>query len=247
MIYRRIVPFSLGLLLLLAGCKPENGAGENIDALEVENQVVDSSNLASDAFDGKSGSINNAVNDAIVQYGISLTDDEKAAVLEPIKESLGAQTDNDHLKDLRAKIELMLDIREAQLKEEPDFESLLNEQIGKNFSKVDWENTVSSIQDMDELNDARRKLDKQFPSSPEEAILQAQDALFQKALNQKLRDVVTKEIVVSPTEVNEFLSQSKASSNVHVLYLAKYRDAETAALELKRDQYWNAWLSAREK
>ena len=95
------------------------------------------------------------------------------------------------------------------------------------------------------LSHTRKKLEEQFPASPEEAIIQAQDALFQKALTQKLRDEVTKEIMISALELEEFYSQYRADSSAHVLYLARYRDLETAALELKRDEYWNTWLSSQ--
>lgn len=233
--------------LLLSGCSPEKDKPEEVDSLDIKQHVVDSSNLASETYNAEnSESYENVINDAIVQYGISLSDDEKAAILEPIRESLSSKIETDHLNDLRAKIESMLNLREAQLGENPNFESLLNKQVGNTFSQADWENTVSSIPDMDALHDARRKLNDQFPASSQEAVQQAQDALFQQALTQKLRNEVTEEVVVSESEVNEFLSQYKAESNVHVLYMAKYRNLDAAALELKRDQYWNTWLTSQQ-
>lgn len=233
--------------LLLSGCSPEKEKPEELVSLDVEQHVVDSDNMASTTYDAENSKSNeDAIDDAIAQYGISLSDDEKNAILEPIRESLNEQVETNHLNDLRVKIESMLNLREAQLKEDPNFDSLLNMQIGNTFSQTDWENTVSSIPDMDALHDARRKLNDQFPASSQEAVLQAQDALFQQALTQKLRNEVTKEIVVSASEVDEFLSQYKAESNVHVLYMAKHRNLEAAALELKRDQYWNTWLASQE-
>ena len=136
-------------------------------------------------------------------------------------------------------------MREAQLRGDPDFDSSLNEYLGHSFSEAEWENTLLSVPDLMTLSHTRKKLEEQFPASPEEAIIQAQDALFQKALTQKLRDEVTKEIMISALELEEFYSQYRADSSAHVLYLARYRDLETAALELKRDEYWNTWLSSQ--
>ena len=233
--------------LLLSGCSPEKEKPEELVSLDVEQHVVGSDNLASTAYNAENSESNeDVINDAIVQYGISLSDDEKTAILEPIRELLNDQIDANHLNDLRVGIESMLSLREAQLEENSNFDSLLNMHVGNTFSQADWENTVSSIPDMDALHDARRKLNDQFPASSQEAVLQAQDALFQQALTQKLRNEVTKEIVVSTSEVNEFLSQYKAESNVHVFYMAKHRNLEAAALELKRDQYWDTWLASQE-
>jgi predicted RNase H-like nuclease len=58
----------------------------------------------------------------------------------------------------------------------------LNRQIENTFSQADWDNTTRSIPDMDALLDARKNLSEQFPDSSEEAIFQAQDALFNKRL-----------------------------------------------------------------
>lgn len=236
----KLLWWTLCFSFLLAGCSPEKEKPVSLDAKQ---HVVDLDNLDSTTYNAEnSKSSEDVISDAITQYGISLSDDEKKAILEPIRESLNDHIETNHLKDLKVKIESMLNLREAQLKEHPNFDSLLNMQVGDTFSQTDWENTVQSIPDMDALQDARRKLNDQFPGSPEEAIVQAQDALFQEALTQKLRIEVTKEIVVSISEVDKFLSQYQAESNVHVFYMAKYRNLEAAALELKRDQYWNAWL-----
>ena len=228
---------------LLAGCSPEKEKPERLVSLNAEQHVVDSDDLDSTTYNAENSKSNeDVINDAIAQYGISLSDDEKKAILEPIRESLNDHTETNHLKDLKVKIESMLNLREAQLKGNPNFDSLLNMQVGNTFSQTDWENTLQSIPDMDALQDARRKLNDQFPASTEEAVVQVQDALFQKALTQKLRIEVTKEIVVGISEVDEFLLQYQAESDVHVFYMAKYQNLEAAALELKRDQYWNTWL-----
>lgn len=239
--------WSLGLLLLLfTGCSSDVDKPEEGENLEIEERNATPKNLGSDTIDSDNlENSENVIDNAIARYDISLSDDEKAAILKPIEESLSDQTKTNHLKDLRAKIESMLDLRQAQLKGDPKFESLLKNQIGNNLSQSDWENTVFNVPDMDALNDARKKLDEQFPASIEEAILQAQDALFKQALTQKLREEVTKEIVVNLSEVKEFLSQYKADNNLHVFYMSKHRNAEEAALELKKDQYWNEWLTTQ--
>jgi hypothetical protein len=234
-------------LLLLAACAPKADEPEKGKGLEPKDSKVDAS-----SFEGEVAGIDtevtsgNPIDSAIARYKITLSEDEKAAILEPLKKSFSGRPEADHLKDLRNKIESMIDLREAQLKGDPNFKILLSEHLGNSFTKAEWEGTVSNIPDLNALNATRQKLDEQFPASPEEAIMQAQDALFQKALSQKLRDEVTKDIVVSTSEVNEFLIKYKANSNVHVLYLAKYRDIETAALELKRDEFWNTWLDSQD-
>ena len=115
------------------------------------------------------------------------------------------------------------------------------------FSQAEWDNTLLSVPDLDVLIDTRRKLEEQFPKSEEEALLQAQDSIFRKALTKKLRDEITKHITtVSPSEVDEFLLNYRDDSPDHIFYMAKHENAETAALELKRDQYWNTWLASQE-
>lgn len=231
------------IFLLLMGCSSEKDQSDEVISLEVKEEMAYLSSLDPKVYvaDG-SGSKRNLINDVIAQYSISLSNDEKEAILEPIRESLSRQIDMNHLRDVRAKIESMLDLREVHLQEGPDFDSLFNEQVGNTFSIVDWENTLSSIPDMDALTIARKKLNEQFPESLQDAVLQAQTALFQEALIQKLRNKVTKEIAVSTSEVNEFKSRYKTNSKIHVLYMAKYQKPEIAALELKRDRYWNTWL-----
>lgn len=236
------------IMLLLAGCSPKAAESEEkIETSKSQDSIVDTKSFADETADiDVPAASENSIDNAIARYEITLSDDEKAAILEPFKESLSAKPEINHLQDLRAGIEFRIDLREAQLKGDPSFETLLNEHLGSTFTQSDWENTVSSIPDLNTLNETQRKLEEQFPASPEEAIMQAQDVLFQKALTQKLRDEVTKEIVISPSEVEEFHAQYKANSSPHVLYLAKHRDLEAAALELKRDEYWNTWLGSQE-
>lgn len=242
------LPFLFGIIiLLLASCSPKAAESEEqIETSKSQDSIIDTKILVDETVDiDVPAASENSIDNAIARYEITLGDDEKAAILEGFKEALTAKPEINHLQDLRAGIESRIDIREAQLKGDPSFETLLNEHLGSTFTQSDWENTVSSIPDLSTLKETRRKLEEQFPASPEEAMRQAQDVLFQKALTKKLRDEVTKEIVVSDSEVEEFYAQYKANSSPHVLYLSKHQNLEAAALELKRDEYWNAWLASQ--
>lgn len=243
MYYLKLLNWLLCFVFLLAGCSPKKKKEVSAD---VEPNLVTSDNLTS-VPDSAEESISkeDVINNAITSYNISLSADEKKTILKPIRESLNEQIDNKHLKALRVKIESMLNLREAQLRGDANFDLLLNRQIENTFSQADWENTTRSTPDMDALLDAREKLSEQFPDSSEEAIFQAQDALFKQALTQKLRIEVTKEIVISMSEIDEFLSQYKANSDIHLYYMNKHLNLEAAALELKKDQHWNKWLSSQ--
>ena len=249
--YFTIAGCFIGLVLLFSGCSSEKERPEGADIQKNDDQLVGSNNPETTAVKpDQSGQIKNSddvIDDAIVRYGVSLTENEKSEILEPIKKSFITHSNANDLKDLRAKIEAMFDLREAQLKKDPNFDSLLNERIGGDISQSEWEQTVASIPDMDALNDARNKLNQQFPSSAEEAISQAQGALFRQALVRKLREKMTSEITVSTMEVENFLSHLKANSHLHVLYFEEHRNPEAAALELKKDQYWNEWLEAQKE
>ena len=153
-----------------------------------------------------------------------------------------------HLKDLRRKIEFMLDLRDANLKENPNFVSLLKENISSGLlSQSDWDNTASNIPDLDALTIARRKLDEQFPKSTQEAILQAQDPFIRQALTAKLKDKITREIEITSSEIRSFLSECEKENSLDVSYLTKYKKPETAALKLKKDHYLDQWLDDQKK
>jgi len=235
---------AVGTCLLIVSCSPKAEQISDDDAVginERDSQLLEQeSSKANDSRDRE-----NIISEAIDRYELVLSEDEKALILEPAEAAFKEAFSNKNFDVLRSKVELRLDLREAQLRGDPDFDSSLNEYLGHSFSEAEWENTLLSVPDLMTLSHTRKKLEEQFPASPEEAIIQAQDALFQKALTQKLRDEVTKEIMISALELEEFYSQYRADSSAHVLYLARYRDLETAALELKRDEYWNTWLSSQ--
>lgn len=235
---------AVGTCLLIASCSPKAEQISDDDAVGVNERdsqpLEQESSRANDSRDRES-----IISEAIDRYELVLSEDEKTLILEPAEAAFKKAFSNKNFDVLRSKVELRLDLREAQLRGYPDFDSSLNEHLGHSFSEAEWENTLLSVPDLMTLSHTRKKLEEQFPASPEEAIMQAQDALFQKALTQKLRDEVTKEIVISASELEDFYSQYRADSSAHVLYLAKHRDLETAALELKRDQYWKQWLATK--
>lgn len=248
MIRLKIFLFSIAVpvMLLLPACSPEVDDSEitNEENAENENNYIALAESAP-VEETDSRSVENIINDGIASFQISLSEEEKAKILEPIKASLDDQLGPNSINLLRAKIESMLDLREAQLKGDTDFDSRLEEHLKSSFSESEWSNTVSSIPDMNALIDAREKLEEQFPSSRDEAISQAKDAFFQQALAQKLKDKLTQNIVTTPLDIDDFITQFRAESDVYVLYVSKYGDIKTAALSLKKDNYWDEWLKSQ--
>lgn len=234
------------VILLLPACSPGVDDSEVTNQENAENEnnytaLVESGSLE----ETDSRSVEKIISDGIASFQISLSEEEKAKILEPVKASLDDQLGSSSINQLRVKIESILDLREAQLKGDANFDSLLEEQLKSSFSASEWSNTVSSIPDMNALISAREKLEEQFPSSRDEAISQAKNAFFQQALTQKLKDQLTQSIVATPADIDEFIAHFKDDSDVHVLYVSKYGDIETAALILKKDNYWNEWLKSQ--
>lgn len=243
----KIFLFSIraAVILLLSACSPGVDDSEVTNQKDAENENNYTALVKPGSLEETdSRSVEKIISDGIASFQISLSEEEKAKILEPVKASLDDQSGSSSINQLRVKIESMLDLREAQFKGDTNFDSLLEEQLKSSFSASEWSNTVSSIPDMNALISAREKLEKQFPSSRDEAISQAKDALFQQALTQKLKDKLTQSIVATPADIDEFISHLKDDSDVHVLYVSKYGDIETAALILKKDNYWDEWLKS---
>lgn len=248
MIKLKIFLFSIGatVMLLLPGC---SAGGEDSEVTNQENAENENNYTALvepvPLEETDSRSVENIISDGIARFQVSLSEEEKAEILEPVKASLHDQLGSNPMNRLRVKIESMLDLREAQLKGDANFDSLLEEHLKSSFSESEWSNTVSSIPDMNALISSRKKLEEQFPSSRDEAILQAKDALFRQALTQKLKDQLTQSIVATPADIDDFINQLKDDSNIHVSYVSKYGDVETAVLFLKKDKYWDEWLKSQ--
>lgn len=249
MYYLTKLPYLFFISQLFMGCSPDIDSSTEDGSLNAEHHNASSQDLNTGLTKATSlKDRESVISKAMVRYEIMLSEDEKEALLNPVKEALSEIFEANDFENLKSKIDLRLDIREAELLGDLAFDSLLSKHLGTSFSKAEWENTVLSVPDLNTLEITRRKLGEQFPKSSEDALSQVQDSLFRKALTEKLRDEITKHITaVSPSEVEEFYSQYRKDSPTHIYFMSKHENAEAAALELKRDQYWNRWLALQER
>lgn len=248
--YLNLLRWFLVCILPSVGCSPEASeskteqiderGNQNIPAVAHKSRATEKSLFKED--------VESIIENGLIAYNIRLDEDEKKEALREVREFFSSVEGHQVVSEMQFGMKLMLDLREAQLKGDENVESHLNEHLGVSFSKSSWESIVFNSPDIDALSNLREKFKKQFPLSGEDALFQAQDALFKQALTQKLRDEITKEITsVTSSEVEDFRTNYRNGSTSYVLYMSQHRNFEAAALELKKDLFWNHWIALQQK